>query len=272
MIGDKNYTEQFVLGQLYYQALKANGFTVDLTRNIGPVEVTVQALETGRLAMYPEYLQTWTTQVAGDTRTFKSAAVAYQAGQRYALAHGLELLDPTPFSDTWAIGVTMGYADQHLVRSIGDLRSVPQPVTIGGPSELQQGPGALLPALEQDYGLVPAAYKSLAVGDQYGALDDGTVQAALVKTTDGQLASGNYTLLADPTNVFGWGQVVPVVSAQALAAEGPAFADIINRISSNLTSPVIRQLNYAVDVAHLSPDAVAKQFLETHGLIPPSPS
>ena len=52
-IGDKNYSEQFVLGQLYLQALKAQGFTVNLNQNIGPTDVTLQALKTGALTMYP---------------------------------------------------------------------------------------------------------------------------------------------------------------------------------------------------------------------------
>src|SRR5947209_7483741 len=49
-IGDKNFTEQFVLGELYYQALKAQGFPVLINQNIGPTEVTIQALQTGRLS------------------------------------------------------------------------------------------------------------------------------------------------------------------------------------------------------------------------------
>ena len=36
-----------------------------LNRNIGPTEVTLKALQSGRLAMYPEYLPTWNTTVAG---------------------------------------------------------------------------------------------------------------------------------------------------------------------------------------------------------------
>ena len=39
-IGDKNTTEQFVLGELYYQALEAKGFKVMLNRNIGPTAVS----------------------------------------------------------------------------------------------------------------------------------------------------------------------------------------------------------------------------------------
>jgi osmoprotectant transport system substrate-binding protein len=268
-IGDKNYTEQFVLGQLYLLALQANGYTVNINRNIGATDVTIQALSTGRIAMYPEYLQTWNTAVAGYTHSFPSTFAAYQAGQRYALAHGLQLLDPTPFSDTFAIGVTVAYAAQNHLRKISDLRSLAQTLTLGGPPEFQQGPGAQLPLVEQVYGVTPAAFKPLAIGDQYSALNDGSIQAADVNTTDGELASGDYALLGDPKNVFGYGNVVPVVSATALANEGQAFADTINRVSALLSTDVIRQLNADVDVAGQNPTTVARVFLETHGVIPP---
>lgn len=269
-IGDKNYTEQFLLGQLYRVALQAQGFSVQLNQNIGPTDVTLQALRSGSLAMYPEYLNLFNTAVAGYSHGFRTQLAAYQAAQRYALAHGLELLDPTPFSDTDAIGVTAGYAQANRLRSLGDLSSVASRLTLGGPPQFrQESPG--LPAIEQAYGFTPGAFKMLAVGDQYPALDDGSIQAADVRTTDGQLASGNYKVLADPDNVFGWGNVAPVVSATALAKEGPVFAATIDRISAVLTTPVMRQLNQAVDVSGQDPATVAKRFLETHGLIPPAP-
>ncbi len=270
VIGDKNFTEEFVLGELYYQALKAQGFTVSIDRNIGPTDVTVQALATSRLAMYPEYLQTWNAAVAGYQHTFRSADAAYQAGQHYALDHGFVLLDPTPFSDTGAIAVTDAYAAQNHLRSVVDLRRVSSLLTLGGPLQFQQGPGAPLPVLEQTYGFEPAAFTALAVGEQYPTLDQGSIQAANVNTTDGQLATGDYKLLADPAHVFGWGNVVPVVSTRALDQEGPAFAATVNRVSALLTTGVMRQLNELVDVAGESPAAVATAFLSTHGLTAPA--
>ena len=59
-----------MLGELYYQALSAQGFKVMLNRNIGPTEVTIPALQSGRLAMYPEYLQTWNDTIAGYRHQF----------------------------------------------------------------------------------------------------------------------------------------------------------------------------------------------------------
>ena len=267
-IGDKNYTEQFVLGQLYLQALRAQGFTVTINQNIGPTDVTLQALETGALTMYPEYLNTFESAIAGYRHGFRSSIAADHAAERYGLAHGLALLEPTPFSDTDAIAVTVAFAHHNRLRSILDLRRVAATMTLAGPPQFQtSAPG--LPALSAAYGVTPGAFRGLPVGAQYAQLNTGSVQAAYVNSTDGQLASGDYLVLSDNRRIFGWGNVVPVVSAAALAKEGPVFANTVERVDRALTTPVMRRLNAAVDVAKQDPAAVATQFLETHGLLEP---
>jgi osmoprotectant transport system substrate-binding protein len=266
-IGDKNFTEQFLLGQLYKQALQANGFSVNLNQNIGPTEVTLQAMGSGRLDMYPEYLSTWNQSIARYHHGFRSEYAAYQAAQRYALSHGMELLDPTPFSDNSAIAVPFNYSAENDLNTIADLRKVAGTMALGAPPQFQQDPHGL-PAVEQVYGFIPAEFKPLDVGEQYQALDQGTVQAADVSSTDGELMNGNYTVLKDPKNVFGWGNAVPVVAARVVDAEGPAFVATINKVSALLTNDVIRQLNAAVDISHQSPAKVAQEFLLAHGLLP----
>jgi osmoprotectant transport system substrate-binding protein len=267
VIGDKNYTEQFLLGELYSQALTAQGFNVQLNQDIGPTEVTLPALYSSRLAMYPEYLSTWNSTVAGYKHHFRTTAAALAAARRFATRRNLAILDPTPFSDTSGLATTVSYASAQGLRGIGDLRKVAQNLTLGAPPQFQQDtPG--LGALEMAYGFVPVSFKPLALGDQYHALDKGTVQAAYVNSTDGELASGNYTLLRDPKRVFGIGQVVPVVSAKVLQEEGPAFAATINRVSRLLTTSQMRQMNAAVDVYNRDPSVVAKEFLQAHGLVP----
>src|SRR5579875_3886241 len=82
-IGDKNYTEQFLLGQLYYQALQAQGFTVSLNQNIGPDQVRLQQLHSG-LFLYPEYLNVWNSQIAGQKRSYTTLNAAYTAAQNFA--------------------------------------------------------------------------------------------------------------------------------------------------------------------------------------------
>jgi glycine betaine/choline ABC-type transport system substrate-binding protein len=265
-IGDENTPEQFLLGQLYYQALKAAGFSVSLNQSIGPTAVIQQALANGQLAMYPEYLDTWNTSVAGLRSAFRSPREAWLAGQRYALRHGLELLNPTPFSDTDAIAVSFDYAVENQVQSIPDLIKI-SPLTLGGPPQFQQSPTGL-PALQSTYGVVPSTFTPLEIGSQYQALDQGTVQAAVVQTTDPQLLSGSYPLLSDPEDIFGWGNIVPVASARAIDAEGPVFESTINRVSALLTLPAMREMNAEVQLDGQDPAAVATEFLQSAGLLP----
>jgi osmoprotectant transport system substrate-binding protein len=265
-IGDKNFTEQFILGELYRRALSAQGYHVSSTRNIGPTDVSFQALTDGTLTMYPEYLNVWNATVAKGTQTFTSTGGAYRAGEAFARAHGMRLLSPTPFSDTEGIGVTTAFAQANHLHAIGDLAQVASTLALGAPLEFTRS-RAGLSDVEQAYGFTPAAVKPLDIGAQYEALYRGTVQAAYVSTTDGMLTDPGYTLLRDPVGVFGVGNVVPVVSAKALAAEGPVFRATINAVSRLLSLGVIRRLNALVDVYHEDPGKVAKQFLEAHGLV-----
>jgi osmoprotectant transport system substrate-binding protein len=269
-VGDTNiYPEQFVLGALYEQALKAKGYTVSLNRNIGPPEVRLKALQDSSVDMYPEYIDTWDSTIAGYTYAFASPSAAYRAGERYAVDHGLKLLRPTPFSDTDALATTLTYAIDNSLSAIGDLRKVASKLTVGGPPQFQtSSPGLTL--VEQTYRFAPVGFKTLPVGEQYAALDQNSVQAADVNTTDGQLASGDYVLLSDPAHVFGWGNVVPVVSQAALEVEGPAFVSTINEVSALLTTRVMRELNADVAVLGEDPAKVAAQFLQAHGLAPSS--
>src|SRR5215210_8621999 len=79
-MGDKNFTEQYVLGDLYKQALEAKGFTVKLKGNIGSSEIIDKALTSGKIDMYPEYMGVIDTVIAGgsEEQRPKSAEEAYQ--------------------------------------------------------------------------------------------------------------------------------------------------------------------------------------------------
>jgi osmoprotectant transport system substrate-binding protein len=201
----------------------------------------------------------------------KSLAAALNAGRLWAAHHGLELLAPTPFSNTTGVAVTDAYASENHLHSLGDLLNVADTLTIGGAVQFKTNRSGLR-ALS-GYGVAPTTFTPLAVGDEYSSLDTNTVQAAFINTTDGELATGDYKVLKDPQNVFGFGNVVPVVTQQAIAQEGPAFVATIERVDRTLTLATMRQLNNAATVANLPPSAIAQQYLQTHGLLGPlSPS
>ncbi len=273
LLGDMNTPEQFIIGELYRNALEAQGYSVELTRNIGTTSVSESALTQGSLDIFPEYLDIYDTQVAGDTQRFRTLSSAYDAAERWARAHGQELLKPTPFSDTAGIAVLSTYARAHHLRTLADLRRVQDALTLGSPIEYSQDPHGLA-ALESAYGFVPALTSVINIGGQYGQLRIGTLGAAYVQTTDWQLSGPLYRTLTDSRHVLGFGNIVPVVSQRVLEIEGPAFARAINRVDALLSSNTIRglaaEMKDSSDPA-MSASDVAQEFLQGYGILPPPP-
>lgn len=263
-LGTKNFTEQFVLGQLYKQALEAKGYTVALKQNIGSTEIADKALRSGQIDMYPEYIGIFNTAVAGDAKAYPSVEAAFAAGKAYAERNGYTLLPLTPFTDVDALAVTPEYARANDLRTVADLAKI-RGLKLGAPPEFRQRETGLV-GLARVYGIRDVDFAPLTIGLQYQALDDGKIDTADVFTTDGQLQSGRYVVLTDPKNVFGFQNVTPIVSTRVLQAEGPAFEDTLNAVSRVLTTRAMQQMNAAVAIDKQSPADVAQQFLQANGL------
>jgi osmoprotectant transport system substrate-binding protein len=264
-IGTKNFTEQFLLGELYKQALEAKGFPVELKTNIGSSEIIHRALTDGALDMYPEYVGVLLSEVANVRTRPRSPRAAYRRAQAFERRNGYTLLGMTPFSDSNALAVTPAYARRHHVRGIADLRKVPGTVVIGAPPEFRTRFEGLV-GLDQRYGLRNARARPMAIGRQYAALDSGRVDAAAVFTTDGQLADRPYVLLDDPRGVFGSQHVAPIISRRVLRARGQRLQEAIDAVSRRLTAAAMRRMNAAIVLDGRSPAAVAGDFLHAAGL------
>ena len=154
VIGDKNFTEEYILGDLYAQALQAKGYKVTLKPNIGSSEITYKALQSGQIDMYPEYTGTFLTVVAGVTSPPHSAQDVYNGAQSYAHKHGFTLLAQTPFYDSDAVGVLKTFAQKNGLTSISELKKLGHSVKLGGPPTFATRSQAL-PGLKSTYGIKP---------------------------------------------------------------------------------------------------------------------
>ena len=263
-IGDKNFSEEYILGQLYAQALEAKGYKINLHENIGSSEIIWKALTSGSIEFYPEYTGTLLSAVAGQTKEPASAAAAYTQAKAYVEKQGLTLLDYTPFYDSDALATLPAYATAHHLTSIADLKPLGKTLTLGGPPEFATRFEGLL-GLKQLYDVVPT-FKPISIELSYKALESGQVNVQLVFSTDGQLLGGKFKVLSDPKHVFGFQNVAPVVKQSVLTAEGPAFAETVNKVSALLTIPAIQQMNAAGSIDKKSPASVAQSFLAANGL------
>jgi osmoprotectant transport system substrate-binding protein len=264
-LGTKDFTEEFVLGELYKQALEAKGYTVNLKKNIGSTEIIDKALTSGQIDGYPEYLGVSVAVVARKDIIPKSDQETYDLAKEFYEGRGQTVSQQTPFFDVDAIATTKDFADKNSLKTVADLKKLDS-FTVGARPEFKsryQG----LKGMQQVYGLNNAKFKQLALGIQYQALDKGDVDSANVFSTDAQLASGKYTVLEDPKGVFGYQHVAMVMDQKKNEALGPEFFGTIDEVSKLLTNDAMISMNKAVALDKQPEAEVAKKFLEANNLL-----
>jgi osmoprotectant transport system substrate-binding protein len=262
IIGTKNFPEQYLLGQLYKQALEAKGFKVQYKENIASTELIDSALRSSRITMYPEYLGI-SLSVTFKRKTLpKTAAGTYALAKRLYERRGQTILGQTPFQDVDVIAVLRSTAQENGLRTLADLKKV-QNLSIAGFPEWEKrwtGPIGSL------YGVNGFDFVPLAGISAYTLLDQKKVEAADVFTTDPQLLSGKYTQLRDTKNMFGFQHVAPIVKKTLISENGSKFSSTVNKVTSLLTVKAMAALNKAVIVDKKSPAKVAGTFLKANGL------
>ena len=263
IVGTKNFTEAYVLGELYKQALQGAGFKVSYKDNIGSSELIDTAITSGKINFYPEYMGIIVHDLAKQTSP-KSAAATYAAAKKFEQTRGLTLLKPTPFYDSDSFGMLTSTAKKLGVRTIGDMKKV-KSFSYAGYPECQKRITCLL-GLKQIYGLTQVKFVPLASISVYTLLDQGKITAGDVFSTDPQLEGSKYTVLADTKHIFGFQNVAPVVSQKTLSAAGPKFAQVVNAVSAKLTIQAMIAMNKAVAIDKATPAAVAAGFLKANHL------
>ena len=127
------------------------------------------------------------------------------------------------------------------------------------------GPTAC-PGIAETYGCTFKEFKALDTGGPLtvAALEDGTIQAADLFTTDPTIEDKGFVVLEDPKNNFAAQNVVPLINK---AKATPQVAAALNAVSAKLTTDGLIDLNRQLN----SPDkpnveSVAKEWLASNDL------
>ena len=267
-IGSKNFTEQFILGEVYSQALEAAGYDVSTDLNLGSEQVALKALQNGSISGYPEYTSTALTSffktapedVPGD------AQEAVDQAQSQFNDLGLEAFTPTPFADANAVGLLQSTADDLGVSTISDLEGQSEDLTLAGSPECRQRIDCLA-GLEQLYGLKFGKFTPIDIGLRYEVLDKGDADLSVLFTSDAQLFvdSDKYTTLEDDKGVLPAGNVIFISDQKVAESAGPDYQATIEKVQEGLTLEVMQELNARVDVDKEDPADAASEYLQESG-------
>ena len=263
-LGSKNFTEEYVLAELYKQALQAKGFKVESKGSLGSSELADTALTSGKINMYPEYTGVIVLDLAHKAAP-KTAAATTAAARKFEQSRGFTVLNPTPFFDADTVSVLKSTAQKYGLKTIPDLKKFKGTFRFAGYPECDKRITCLL-GLKQIYGLKNLGFVQIGTIPVTTLLDQHKADGGDIFSTQPELASGKYTVLTDTKHIFGFQNVVPVVSKQLVTQLGSKFTSTLNAVSAKLTIPAMIAMNKAVAIDKKLPSTVARQFLKANGL------
>jgi osmoprotectant transport system substrate-binding protein len=264
-VGSANFSESALVAEIYAQALEAEGYSVDRKLNIGSREIYKPALESGELDLVPEYIGTMLTFLGGEASS--DSAATHTALQAAWEPLGISVLDPAPAQDKNGLVVTKETAAELGLSQTSDLANFNGTLVFGGPPECPNREFCLI-GLQSVYGLDFAEFKPLDVGGPITviALESGEIDVALLFTSSGVILAKEFVLLDDDKGLQPAENLAPAVRTEILDAYGDRFADVLNAVSSALTTTELIALNKAVEVDGEDPDKVASDWLDAMGL------
>jgi glycine betaine/choline ABC-type transport system substrate-binding protein len=269
-VGSKNFTEEYILGNIYAQALEAAGYDVQTDLNLGSEQIALKALQDGEISGYPEYTSTALTSFFGKeaNQVPADAQQAYQEAQAELQKGGQTAFAPTPFADSNAVGMLTTKADELGVTKVSDLTGKSQDLNLYGSPECRERVDCLV-GLEDVYGLQFASFNPVDIGLRYTVLDKGQADVSIVFTSDAQLSANpdKYTILEDDKAIFPAGNVIWITDQKVVDQAGPDYQATIEKVQEGLTLPVIQELNARVDIDKQDPAAVATQYLQEEGYL-----
>ena len=269
VVGSKNFTEQFILGEVYAQALQAAGYRVEKRLDLGSERVALKALETGRIDAYPEYASTALTSFFGipSDQVPAGAARAYAKAKVAFAQRGLTAFPPTPFSSANAVGLLTERADELGVTKVSDLQGRSDFLTLSGSPECRVRRDCLV-GLREDYGLKFGRFVPTGISHRYDVLKRERADLSILFTTDAQLSvSDDYVILRDDRHGLPAGNVLFVVREQTARRAGPDLARVVRSVQRNLTLDEMQKLNARVDIDRQTPARAARTYLKEFGYV-----
>ena len=263
-VGSKNFTEQFVLGELYAQALEAAGIKVEKKLNLGGTLIAHKALEEGQIDFYPEYTGTMLLAVL-KAEPMTDARAVYDIVKADYAKRGLVLLNQANVNNAYVMVVRQDTAAKYKLETLSDLAREAKSLTLGAGPEFRDRKDGL-PGLKAKYGIEFKEDLQMAIGLRYNALKGDQVQVVNGYATDGMIAALKLKRLKDDKSLWPPYFVVPVVRKAALDAN-PKVGEVLNRVSALLDEASMAALNFEVDGDKQEPRDVAHNFLKAKGLL-----
>jgi len=283
-VGNKNFTEEYVIGQLMKQVLEENGFTVTLVSDLSTMALR-EGMEAGDIDICADYSGTaWMTHLGHEYTPGVDNNEIYQMVKDEDAGNGFVWLDAIWNNNTYVLVSWPDFVQENNLTTISELAALynsgADVKTFVG-FEFSTRPDGL-PALEQHYSFKVSEDSLMtgAPGASLLGLENRECDIAMAFGTDAIIAKYSWHVYQDDKAFWPPYDLAPYVRQEVLD-KYPEIEDILNELVATFpgggeaaTTALVAEgqkawqaLNSRVDNDKMEPDEVAREYLIAHGLV-----
>ncbi|HEX4585139.1 MAG TPA: glycine betaine ABC transporter substrate-binding protein [Burkholderiaceae bacterium] len=256
-VGSKRFTESTILGEILTQTAQRAG-PAEHIPGIGNTAILFEALRSGSIDLYPEYLGTIELEILHHERAGSTMAQVDQELSPLGLGVDIAL----GFENSYAIGVRRDTAQALGLERISDLAGHPD-LRIGLSHEFL-GRADGWPGLARHYGLT-ARPSGLDHGLAYEALAARQVDVIDLYTTDAKIARYGIQVLRDDRGYFPRYDAV-VLFRRSVPQRFPQAWAALKTLAGRIDQNRMIELNAAAELDHRTARDIARSFLDQSSL------
>jgi len=267
VVGSKNFTESFILGELIAQQIENHtNLKVERRFYLAGTYICQQAMLAGRIDIYPEYTGTALTAILKQTAGGGKVDVYRRVKSEYERRFGLTLGPTLGFNDTFAMEIRGEDARRLKLKTLSQAAQFAPQWRAGFGYEFMERPDGYR-GLVAAYGLHFAEQpRIMDLGLLARALKDRQIDFAGGNATDGLIPALDLFALEDDRHYFPPYEAAPVIREQAIQRH-PEIAEVLADLAGKSSDEEMQRMNYAVDAQHRDTQDVVRDFLRERKLI-----
>jgi osmoprotectant transport system substrate-binding protein len=268
VVGSKNFTESFILGELIAQQIEAHtGLKVERRFYLAGTYICHQGMLAGRIDIYPEYTGTALTAILKQGISRDKQEAYQRVKSDYERQFGLTLGPSFGFNDTFAMEIRGEEARRLNVRTLSQAAQFTPQWKAGFGYEFMERPDGYQ-GLVATYGLhFTEKSRIMDLGLLARALKEHQIDFAGGNATDGLIPALDLVALEDDRHYFPPYEAVPVIREETVQ-QHPEVAKTLADLAGQISDAEMQQMNYAVDGQHREVRDVVHEFLQSKNLVP----
>ena len=266
VIGSKLFNEQYIVAHMAALLLEEQGYSVEVREGLGGTSVNYEALKKGQIACYLEYTGTaYNVIFKMDPPAIWDVGVIYgQVEEALMDIDGITIAANLGFRDDYAIAVPAAWASQRGITTVSELAPYAASMEIGTDPEFAARADGL-PQMLAVYGFTFGKTNQMQPTLMYEAIKNELVDAISAYTTDARVDMYGLVILEDDLMAFPPYDAILLVNDQLAGDE--AAMTVLSQLAGLVDTDTMRALNYEYDVDKREAEDIARDFLESVGLL-----